>query len=252
MRVFTESQRTQLRASLLSEAARDARLSGGAITGSAAAGKEDIWSDIDLAFGVAEGNAIQDVLTTWTQKMYDQHRAVHHMDVHAGPWIYRVFFLENTLQVDLAFVPASDFRPLAPTFQLIFGTAGPALTVPNPRATDLIGWGWLYAIHARSCIARGKVWQAEHMISAVRDHALMLACLRHNLPAAHGRGSDQLPADLLLTFEAALVPSLEPGALFRAFHAAVTALIAEVEAADPLLAGRLREPLILLTQFDPA
>jgi hypothetical protein len=252
MEVFTPQQRTQLRARLLAEATQDTRLSGGAITGSAVAGKEDIWSDIDLAFGVASDADIQDVLTTWTQKMYGQHQAVHHMDVHAGPWIYRVFFLENTLQVDLAFVPASDFRPLAPTFQLIFGTAGEPLNMPNPRAADLIGWAWLYAIHARSCIARGKVWQAEHMISAVRDHALMLACLRHNLPAAHGRGSDQLPVGLLATFEPALVRSLDAASLRASFAASVTALIHELEAAEPALAATLREPLLLLTRLDPA
>jgi hypothetical protein len=27
--------------------------------------------------------------------------------------------------------------------------------------------GWLYALHARSSIARGRVWQAEYMISWV-------------------------------------------------------------------------------------
>lgn len=30
--------------------------------------------------------------------MYDHQRALHHLDVTAGAWIYRVFFLASTLQ----------------------------------------------------------------------------------------------------------------------------------------------------------
>lgn len=54
----------------------------------------------------------------------------------------------------------------------------------------VIGLGWLYALHSRSCIERGKVWQAEYMISAIRDQALALAALRHRLRATQGRGFD--------------------------------------------------------------
>jgi hypothetical protein len=40
----------------------------------------------------------------------------------------------------------------------------------------------------------GDVWQAEFMVSAMRDQVLALACLRHGLPAREGRGMDLLPA----------------------------------------------------------
>src|SRR5690242_9286013 len=92
-RMFTQDERAQLRAELLDAAARDPRLSGAAITGSAAAGNEDEWSDIDLAFGVAAGADLQDLLLQWTARMYDQHGALHHHDVRAGAWVYRVFLL---------------------------------------------------------------------------------------------------------------------------------------------------------------
>ena len=36
--------------------------------------------------------------------MYDEHFALHHVDVVSGAWVYRVFLLPSTLQVDLAFV----------------------------------------------------------------------------------------------------------------------------------------------------
>ena len=191
--MFTVEERACLRSDLLEYAASDQRISGAAITGSAAAEREDRWSDIDLAFGVRDTVEPQEVLSDWTTHMYGRHRALHHVDVSAGAWIYRVFLLESTLQVDLAFVPAGEFRALAPTFRLVFGEAKDPQHIPPSPAAAIIGFGWLYALHARVCIARGNVWQAEYMISGVRDHALALACVRHGLPAVHGRGMDLLP-----------------------------------------------------------
>ena len=110
--------------------------------------------------------------------------------------------------------------------------------MPEPAADGLIGMGWLYALHARSSIARGKAWQAEHMIS-VRDQALALACLRHGLPTAHGKGIDGLPPEALAGKDGTLVRSLELPELKRAFTAAVEFLAGELERSDAALAGRL-------------
>jgi len=47
--MFTPAERGQLRSEFLDLARPDPRITGGAITGSAAAKPEDAWSDIDLA-----------------------------------------------------------------------------------------------------------------------------------------------------------------------------------------------------------
>src|SRR6185369_13190708 len=226
--MFTVEERTRLRSGLLEHAASDQRISGAAITGSAAAEREDWWSDIDLAFGVRGTVELSEVLSDWTAHMYGEHRALHHVDVSAGAWIYRVFLLESTLQVDLAFVPASDFRALAPTFRLVSGEAKEPRHLPPSPAAAMIGFGWLYALHARVCIARGNVWQAEYMISGVRDHALALACIRHGVPAVHGRGMDLLPRDVTAVFEGSLVRGLETVELSRAFRIAIECLMGEI------------------------
>jgi hypothetical protein len=244
--MFTQEQRGKIRTELLDYAAGDRRISGAAITGSAAEGREDEWSDIDLAFGVVDAAGVSCVLDDWTAYMYEKHLALHHMDVAAGAWIYRVFLLPNTLQVDLAFVPAAEFRPLAPTFQLVFGEANEARHLPPQPVAATIGFGWLYALHARSCIARMRLWQAEYMVSGVRDCALALACLRHNLPAVHGRGMHQLPEDVAARFEGALVRQIDAAELSRAFGAAVERLEDEIQAADPGLGERLGDSLAML------
>jgi hypothetical protein len=244
--VFTIEQREIIRSKILESAANDGRISGAAITGSGAAGTEDQWSDIDLAFALADGVELAPTLSEWTVYMYKEHSAIHHLDVPSGAWLYRAFLLLGTLQVDLAFVPASEFRPLAPTFKLVFGSANEAQTLPSPSAVNLIGLGWLYALHARSCIARGRLWQAEYMVTGVRNHALALACIRHGLPAVHGRGTDQLPCAVTAKFDRALVERLDAQEIARAFQVVIDGFMAEVRHADEALADRLQDTTFLL------
>jgi hypothetical protein len=247
--MFTPAQRSQLRSDLIEYAKNDPRVTAGAITGSAAAGREDKWSDIDLAFAVADAAELPRVMSDWTEDMYACHHALHHHDVKAGAWIYRVFFLSNTLQVDLAFVPAPEFRALAPTFRLVFGKENePRHALPQTPG-DIVGLGWLYALHARSCIARGKLWQAEFMISGARDHALALACVRHGLPSVHGRGIDLLPDAVAAPFEGSLVRELTASELTRAFQVVIRGLLSEIRSVDAELAERLQVALTSLSEI---
>lgn len=241
--MFTPEERSRLRSELLELAANDKRLTGVAITGSAAADREDSWSDIDLAFGVADGD-LERVISDFTERMYDRYRALHQLDVRAGAWIYRVFFLPDTLQVDLAFVPRSEFRPLGPAFRLVSGSANPLQPFPSPVPRHVIGLGWLHALHARSCILREKPWQAQYMISAVRDHALTLACIRHGLASAHGRGVDLLPGEIKEKLSESLVQKLHPEELWRALEVAVHGLLNEVHHADAEFAALIGNDLL--------
>jgi hypothetical protein len=247
--MFTPEERAQLRFDLLEYAARDCRISGAAITGSGATEQEDQWSDIDLAFGVADAAEVPNVLSDWTERMYDEQSALHHLDVKSGAWIYRVFLLPSTLQVDLAFVSGTEFRALAPTFRLMSGTTNEPRHAPLPQPLDIIGLGWLYALHARSSIGRQKLWQAEYMISGMRDHALALACIRHGLPAAHGRGIDQLPSSVTAQLEGSLVRQLDVVELLRAFRIVTNGLLSEIRSADSELSARLQNALRHLTEI---
>jgi len=244
--MFTPQERTRLRDALVARARADERITGAALTGSASRDAEDRWSDIDLALGVAAGADLGPVMADWTGVLYREHGALDHLDVLSGAVVYRVFLLASTLQVDIAFAPEDEFGPRAPTFRLLFGRAADRLAAAARTAeaaaggaAELIGMAWLYALHARSSLARGRVWQAEYMISGVRDHALALACVRHGVPAVQGRGMDQLPAEVTAGFSAALVRSVDGAELERAFLAVTESLIAEIGLADAELAGRL-------------
>ncbi len=78
------------------------------------------------------------------------------VDLERGPTTYRVLLLPHALQLDLSVTPAAQFAPTSPRFRLLFGeTAGTA----------------------RACIERGRAWQGEHYIGAVRDHAAAIRML---------------------------------------------------------------------------
>ena len=214
-----------------------------ALTGSASLGREDRWSDIDLAFGVGEALKIEPVVADWTARMYAQHGAVHQVDVRREAWLYRVFLLSNSLQVDLAFAPRAEFRARAPSFRLLFGTAAEPSHMQAAPVEELIGYAWLYALHVRSATARGKLWQAEYMVSAMRNHVLAAACRRRGLPATEGRGVDQLPEAVTRPLRGAFVTGLDAGEIVRAFAVGMNCLLDEVRQNDASLAARLEPAL---------
>jgi hypothetical protein len=248
--VFDASDRQRVRDDLVSAAQVDTRITAAATLGSAADGSEDEWSDLDLALCMADAADREAVIADWTQRMYSCHAAAHHLDVRWEDALYRVFLLADTLQVDLSFWPLNLFRPLGPRFRLLFGDAGEAEHVGPPAAENLIGFAWLYALHARTSIVRGRFWQAEYMVSAVRDHVLALACLRHGLRADDARGTDDLPPDVLRRMEQALVGAPDAPTLGRGLEVTIEALIDEANHANPALAHRLAAPLRAIGLLD--
>jgi hypothetical protein len=249
--MFTPDDRDQLREALIAAARADGRIVSAALTGSGAHRATDRWSDVDLAFAVADTVDFDQVVADWTARLYRRHGAVHHLDVLRASTLFRVFLRADTLQVDLAFWPAAAFGATAPTFRLLFGTANERLPRPAPDPAELIGMGWLYALHVRSSLARSRPWQAEYMLSGVRDQVLALACVRHGLPAVEGRGIDDLPSDVTAPIVGGLVRALEAAELRRAFGVVVTALIDESEQVDADLAARLARPLRELVRSIP-
>jgi hypothetical protein len=97
-----------------------------------------------------------------------------------------------------------------------------------------------HALHARICIERGRWWQAEHWISAMRDHVITLACLRLGYPAYYAKGAHLLPDDLTAPLAATLVRAPEEAELRRALAATIDVVTGELERSDPALATRLQ------------
>ena len=229
MSLFTVEERERLRARVLEWAATDDRVVAGAVVGSLALGDGDRWSDLDLTFAVADGTPVTAVLADWSDTLAREFDAVQLFDVSSGAFLYRVFLVPGCLQFDLSFAPASEFGAAAPTFRLLFGTAAETAQAEPPPARELFGQAVHHALRARFSIERGRLWQAEYWISAVRDYALALACRRRGLPARYGRGVDDLPAEVVAPLEDALVGSLERAELLRALEAALAGLLREAE-----------------------
>ena len=247
--MFTVEQRDSLRDRVLEIARADERVVAGAAVGSLALGGGDRFSDLDLTFGIVDTVQVVDVLDDWTRTLESDVDAVPLVDLQQGPTTYRVFLLRDLLQFDLSMTPAAEFRAAGPRFRLLFGKTAPGeFHAGAPRnPADVFGWGVIYALHARSCVERGRLWQAEHYVGAVRDHGLTLACLREGVIAVQARGYDDLSHETLTRFEAARAGKVEPLALRAALSAAVTALTHEGELAGIHEAGTIAERLSELT-----
>jgi hypothetical protein len=255
-RMFTVAQRDALRERVIDLAEEDDRVVAAAAVGSLAVdGGGDRFSDVDMTFGVADKVRIVDVLDDWTRRLSDELDAVPLVDLERGPTTYRVFLLQDLLQLDLSLTPADRFRPAGPRFRLLFGetaaepqadapTIAGGLFIATPEmARDIFGWGVIYALHARACIERGRMLQAEHYIAAVRDHALSLACLREGRTPFHARGYDDLSAEARRRLDGSRVGGLQPEGLRSALAVCVTALLHEGAEADVATAAVVGERL---------
>ena len=241
--MFTAEERDKIREELVSAAQQDRHIVGAAHLGSAALGREDAWSDIDLALCMAPDSETERVVADWTSFLYRDRNAVTHYDVRHGGTLYRVFLLRNCLQIDISFWRATEFRAIGPKFKLIFGVANEPSPAPSPSTSDLIGMSWLYALHVRSAIERRELLKAEYMLSGMRNQMLSLVCLRYGVSALQGRGLDYLPQDVKHSFVACFPSSLRAGDLRHAFTATTVALLEEIGRRDQELRERL-EPIL--------
>jgi len=241
--VFTPEQREAVRDRLIERAREDDRVTGAALTGSAALGNEDRWSDVDVFLGIAESADLDAVVADWTSAVYEEVGVVHHWDVRAGIALYRVFLLETGLQVDIAFTPESDFGARAESFRAVFGEPVDLPQPEPPAFADVAGLAWLGVLHASKAIERGKLWEAAYWIGSVRDQTITLACLRLGESPHYSRGADALPTGITAALEEALVSAPRPGELRRALRAARQCLLEEIRQTDAALANRLEQAL---------
>lgn len=245
--MFTPAGRSRLRDSLIALARDDAEVVGAALVGSAARGAEDEWSDIDLVLELAPDADEAAVVERFTRWMDAEEGTADTLDVMAGGVRYRVFLLTSSLQVDISFWPHDEFRATTDEgFQLIFGTANPRTMPVGPDLDETIGMGWLYALHARSALARGKLWQSATMLDDLRNQILALACARHDLNAWHGREIDRLPPDELAEIARARPAKITSEELAVALETSIDLFLAEIARHAPLRAERLAVPLRFL------
>jgi predicted nucleotidyltransferase len=224
---FSARDRDRVKERMLQLARSDDRVVAAAIIGSLALEEGDRWSDLDLTFAVAGDQPVLEVLDNWTRVLIAEFDAVQLFDLPSGVSIYRVFLLPGCLQFDLSFTPAAHFGAIGPKFKLLFGSAVEKPHIQPTPAQELFGYAVHHAVRARICIERGRYWQAEYWISGARDYALSLACHRRDLSPFHGRGFDDLPADVRDMFSDAFVHWHRPDALIKALRAVVTGLLSE-------------------------
>jgi hypothetical protein len=245
--VFSAEWRDVVRDRVVALASNDDRVVAGAVVGSLALDGGDRWSDLDLTFATREGVSVAEVLDDLSSTIASDFSAVRLFDLPSGSAIYRVFLLPGCLQFDLSAAPASAFELVGPKVKLLFGEANHVEESPPPPPETDFGYAVHHVVRARFCIERGRHWQAEYWISAARDHALGIACQRHHVETAHGRGLDQLPPELLEQASVALVRSVSREELLRALKAVIDLILTQGDCV-PEIAAAAEPQLHLLTE----
>jgi hypothetical protein len=248
--IVDRMRRDEVRDQLLQLAEDDPMIIGAALTGSVATGAADDWSDLDLALGAGDHD-LAAVLDRWTRTMVEQYGALHHWDLPAAEWIYRVFLLPGLLEIDIGFAPADQWGPRADSWRTIFGDpADLRADHPTADARTWVGHLWHHLIHARTATERGHGLQAAHWGAAARDLIIESACGRLGLPTAYGKGAHLLPAELRTALESTLIGTTDPDDLHRAIDALLDVAATELPAVDPAAAevllpalARLRGPV---------
>ena len=242
-RMFETSERQRIRDELIAAARDDPEVIGAAIVGSAARGQEDRWSDIDLALQLADGATELGVVERWTQLIDGNFGVADTLDIFAGGVRYRVFLLSSSLQIDLSFWPHDEFRATEEAFHLVFGNPAPQSTATLPDIDGIIGMGWLYALHARSAFARGRLWQTVMMLDELRNQIVALACIRNGLNPWHGRDVDRLPPAERNALDESRAMAVSTAALGRSKRILIRQFLAEVGHHNSGLADALRPAL---------
>ncbi|WP_409184515.1 nucleotidyltransferase domain-containing protein [Amycolatopsis sp. VS8301801F10] len=242
--MFEVSERVRIRDELIAAARQDVDIAGAALVGSAARGAEDRWSDIDLVLQLAQDADEAAVVARWTRSLDEKYGVADTLDVTSREGVrYRVFLLDSSLQVDLSFWPHDLFRATENGFQLVFGQANEPTGAAEPDSAQVIGMAWLYALHARSAIARGRTWQAVLMLDDLRNQISTLECLRYGLNPWHGREVDRLPEPVLETLRNGRAASVSLAELERSRQALLQHYLAAVEHHDAERAISLRRAL---------
>lgn len=109
--------------------------------------------------------------------------------------------------------------------------------------------GWLYALHARSAIARGNLWQAVMMLDDLRNQVITLMCLRLDLNAWHGRDADQLSDEDQQCLLQSRANTITADSLEDSLVALSALLLTEIEWHDANRAEQLRAPFADLSSL---
>ena len=255
MPIFTPSDREAALPRVLELLEADRRVDAAVVTGSLGSGREDRWSDIDVAGVVADGESCERVAADWVALMYRDLPVVHHYETSFGTTLVRGFLLSSGLVLDLGFTPSAGFEVWAPV-RVAFDQTGAATRAaagwqpwsPEPAWRSEAGFAWHDVVHACNAANRGRPWQSMFYLQRVRNRTLSLASERHGHDADEFAHVDELHSRERDPLLGSLIAELDRSSLLAAIETATRAFLDELHRGDRELADRLAPPLLAFVQ----
>ena len=140
-----------------------------------------------LALGLDRGVATSDVAADWTHRMYKTMAPLPTLMPGNRPPFFACSCSHRRFRL---IFPSGRFqlRRLRTEFpaSVRHGERDPVDHASGQRRFDRMVW---FTDCTSDRVCPGRVWQAEHMLSAMRNQLFALACIRHNLPTAEAEAS---------------------------------------------------------------
>ena len=237
---FTPQQRQAALDSLLAAFEADSRIAGVIVVGSGSVGFADEYSDIDLDVVMHAADDVAPVVVEWTARIREMFDVWGQFGVDYAPDSFlRGFLLANYLELDIGFVYLGNLAAGKWRWRVAFDRSGQIEDIqqrtwaahqgPDVRAEyeHALGIIWHNVLHVAVAVRRGQVWRAMHDLDTVRQMAIAMAGLRHDLNVKRARYADELPAEFRAALERSLPGSATPEAIMGALQAATECFFSE-------------------------
>jgi predicted nucleotidyltransferase len=240
---FTPEQRQATLDRLLAAFETDDRIAGVIVVGSGSVGFGDAYSDIDLDVVMHAADDVAPVVADWTARIGEMFDVWGRFGVDYAPDSFlRGYLLENYLELDIGFVHLGNLAAGKWRWRVAFDRSGQIEDIqqrtwaahqgPDVRAEydKAVGSIWHYVLHVAVAARRGTIWRALHDLDTVRQMAIAMAGLRHELNVKRARYADELPAEFRAALERSLPGSATPEAVMGALRAATECFFSEARA----------------------
>lgn len=237
---FTPEQRQAALDGLLAELQTDPRIAGAIVVGSASEGFGDAYSDIDLDVVMHRAEDVAPVVADWTARIRAMFDVWGQFSVDYAPDSFlRGFLLERYLELDIGFIHLGNLQAGKPRWRVAFDRSGQIEGIqqrtwaahqgPDVRAeyAHAVGSIWHYVLHVAVAARRGQVWRALTDLDTVRQRAIAMAGLRHEVNVKRARYADELPAAFRAALEKSLPAQATPDAIMDALRAATACFFDE-------------------------
>jgi hypothetical protein len=249
--LYTPQRRAEIQDNLLTFLQTDEQIAGVVVVGSGAEGYRDSYSDINLVIAIADNVTVYAVYHKWKARLIALYpRLAGYEEQQSNDTVRFVCLLDNFLVLDLQFIKLRLVAARHKPWHIIFDRtnslherlekayAEEQKVAPLREYTRLMETIWQPILKCVAALRRNEIWRALHLLEALRNQAVQLAGMNHDIDTHEFADIDRLPEMFLVHLRHTIPTSTGTAAIRRALRTTVVLLFDETAA----LEKRLNQP----------